>query len=368
MRFKKINLIKWCDECDQGWIHIVKSKVNNKLYCQCSEWGTLFATPADVETDNYMSNTERIFEKGKDGCDIPFLEEATEAEIIKAGWPIVYNKVTTCHICFNTKYITADNFVRRRNGWILIKKDKANGDLFCQCDNCKSTWATPEDVLRQKDPIKLNYTEADDATKEDIKIRGWDKYDDVFYIGHDINTLFYQLKDKGIQFKNGLTDDEINKIEEIYRIVFPKWLRKFYILGVPFSEENDLFPLWSDFSETNIAQIKARIQKPYKMLSREVQDGFWLTSWGSRPESKEEALQKFGELSSAAPRLIPIYSHRYMPLIDGVDDPPVISISGSDVIYYGCNLHDYLQNEFLNEEFAIPTDCIKVPFWDDLVI
>ena len=182
-----------------------------------------------------------------------------------------------------------------------------------------------------------------------------------------MNTLFNQLEDKGIQFKNGLTDDEINKIEEIYEIVLPEWLRKFYCLGVPFSEENNLFPLWSDFSDTNIEKIKERMQKPYKLFAREVQDGFWHTSWGSRPESQEEVLQKFGELSLVAPRLIPLYSHRYMPLIDGVDDPPIISTVGSDTIYYGCNLHDYLQNEFLNEEFVIPTDYIKVPFWDDLV-
>lgn len=190
---------------------------------------------------------------------------------------------------------------------------------------------------------------------------------DIFFIGDDMNTIFNQLKDKGILFKNGLSNGEIKKIAEIYGIVFPESLSMFYSLGVPFSEENDLFPLWSDFSDSNITKIKERIQKPYEMLTFEVQDGFWLESWGSKPESKEEVLKKFAELSSKTPRLIPIYSHRYMPLIDGVEDPPIISTVGIDVIYYGSNLHDYLQNEFLNDNFIIPSYSVKIPFWSDIM-
>lgn len=47
-----------------------------------------------------------------------------------------------------------------------------------------------------------------------------------------------------------------------------------------------------------------------------------------------------------APKLVPIYSHRYMPFITEDDNIPVFSIMQSDIIYYGENLISYLEVEF----------------------
>ena len=76
----------------------------------------------------------------------------------------------------------------------------------------------------------------------------------------------------------------------------------------------------------------------------------------------------FDELSSQAPKLIPIYSHRYLPIIDGEDDPPVISVVGSDIIYYGCNLSDYFNREFFGGKGAISIPMNnRIPFWSDII-
>lgn len=237
------------------------------------------------------------------------------------------------------------------------------------------------------------------------------------------NEIVSQLKSKGIQFADGLTEAEIRRIEEIYDIRFPGSLRRFYSLGVPFSgnsegedispqwenfpetgiaeikrieetlnirfpgslrrfysfgvpfadnsEGEDMFPQWNDFSEANIAKIKKRIVAPIYRIWFAIEHDFWLPDWGERPESVDEAIKQFTEIAVTAPRLIPICSHRYMPQLDGADDPPVISAVGRDIIYYGRDLHEYCQNDFRNiedgEEFIIPQNCAYIPFWSDII-
>jgi hypothetical protein len=176
------------------------------------------------------------------------------------------------------------------------------------------------------------------------------------------------LKEKGIQFTEGLTEIETHRVEEIYDIRFPESLRRFYSFGVPFSENEHEFPRWADFSEANIAKIKERIEAPIQWLLNYVKRDFWLPSWGKRAKSTDKAIKQFTQIAMKSPRLIPVYLHRYMPWLDGVDDPPVISTVGRDTIYYGRNLQEYLQNEFLgNGHFTIPENCMYIPFWSDII-
>jgi hypothetical protein len=179
--------------------------------------------------------------------------------------------------------------------------------------------------------------------------------------------IFDRLKAKGIKFTDGLTPSEIRNIEEIYEIKFPDSLYRFYSRGIPFSDDEHGFPRWNDFSDENIAKIKERIEAPLRWLLKSVQTDFWLPDWGKRGRTIAGVTARFAEVSQNAPRLIPIYSHRYMPMLDGVGDPPVISTVGSDIIYYENSLQKYLQNQFLNSEFVIPQKCLYIPFWSDII-
>ena len=177
-----------------------------------------------------------------------------------------------------------------------------------------------------------------------------------------------QLRTKGVKFAESLTKEEIYRIEGIYSIKFPESLCKFYSLGVPISEDENGFPCWTDFSEANIAKIKERIQAPFNWLLLDVKKGFWLSNWGKRAEPINEAIEQFTEVAMKAPQLIPLYSHRYMPQFNGMDDIPVISAVGRDIIYYGSNLYEYLYNEFLsNGHFIVNKNCMYVPFWSDII-
>lgn len=152
------------------------------------------------------------------------------------------------------------------------------------------------------------------------------------------------MKKRGIYFESGLTEREIKQIEKIYGISFPASLSAFYKEGLP---TGDRFVIWNDFSENNVSSIKERMNLPYKWLSQDI--------------TFCEAFRNAKEV----PKLIPIYSHRYMPCTEH-PDPPVFSTVGADTIWYGKNLEDYLYNEFVRE-FHIGNEIPYVPLWTDII-
>ena len=178
--------------------------------------------------------------------------------------------------------------------------------------------------------------------------------------------ILKHLEAKGYFVAAGMTEEERGKVEEIYGFKFPQALADFYSCGVPCLSSAVPFPLWKDFNEHNVRAIKKMIEDPINWLKEDVKDGFWLKSWGKRPENEEEALEVFSRVAAKAPKLIPIYSHRYVPVIEGVDDPPVISTVGMDTIVYGANLSEYLQNEFFNGKLSTAS-AVNIPFWSEII-
>lgn len=171
-----------------------------------------------------------------------------------------------------------------------------------------------------------------------------------------------KMKHVGVDFAPGLTAEEFEKIEKIYGFTSPRELREFYSCGLPTGES---FPIWNDFSEENVKLIRERMEFPINAVRDDVANWDWLDSWGDQPETREEVLAKFDEIVAKAPKMIPIYSHRYMPAIDGA---PVISTVGWDSIYYGYTLEKYLKHEFLGIKDGVVSGKVKkVPFWSNLI-
>lgn len=60
-----------------------------------------------------------------------------------------------------------------------------------------------------------------------------------------------------------------------------------------------------------------------------------------------------------------------MPIIQA-KPLPVISVVGTDIIYYGSNLTDYLEYEFiLKSDYSFEkkiTDETYIPFWTDVIM
>ena len=180
----------------------------------------------------------------------------------------------------------------------------------------------------------------------------------------DFLNIIDSMKQAGVRFSAGLTDDAITKIEEFYEIRFPDSLKCFYQTALPifaddptFPDDFSPFPRWDDFSPENVAAIRQRMRDPYEWLKRDIARGFWLPAWGEKTTE---------ELFENAPVLIPIFLHRYMPVLSGTK-VPVISTVGRDTICYGLTLEDYLLREFCHGGVAFePMEIPYIPLWDDL--
>ncbi len=155
------------------------------------------------------------------------------------------------------------------------------------------------------------------------------------------------MKKKGVIFDTGLSSSEILRIEEIYGIKFPESLKELYKIALPAGEKDERipYPKWRDFSPENIERIK-EMMYPYETPSE--------------------------HSSIEYPPLIPIWGHRYLPVCE-LDDPPVISCVGCDIIWYAKNLREDLQMDFLTDPFSrsceipSPKDVPYIPLWSEAI-
>lgn len=145
----------------------------------------------------------------------------------------------------------------------------------------------------------------------------------------------------------------------------PKSLRDFLMLALPVSEG---FYNWRDTSEENIRYIKKAIAAPIEKLKELAGEAEWCEAWGNKPENAADVAEEVIRQLQKAPSLIPVYAHRYMPMIEA-ENPPVLSVHGTDVIYYGENLSDYFDIEFgEKKQKDIAFERIRsVPFWSEIM-
>lgn len=173
-----------------------------------------------------------------------------------------------------------------------------------------------------------------------------------------------KLKFNGVEFAEGLSEQEIIKIKQEYKIEFPIELQEFYSTALPVSKG---FYNWRDFKTTNVQYIKDVMNRPFNDIYELADEVYWCDEWGDEPNNSERA-DVVRAMLKKAPALIPIYSHRYIPAIN-LEPTPVFSIHDTDIIYYGENLESYFEIEFGNKKHSdIGYDIIKyVTFWSDLI-
>lgn len=167
------------------------------------------------------------------------------------------------------------------------------------------------------------------------------------------------LRMAGISMLGGLSDTEVDDIQNTFGFQFPPDLLMLLRLAVP---KGDGFPAWHG----SYSEIGDLLQRPIDHICWDVEhNAHWRSSWGPRPASMAEALQLARHHLTAAPKLVPVYSHRYIPTQPSSFGNPVFSVYGTDVIYYGFDLPSYLAKEF---GIPCPTWTAEaprpVPFWD----
>src|SRR4029450_5611982 len=174
-----------------------------------------------------------------------------------------------------------------------------------------------------------------------------------------------RLSDTGVLFEKGLTPQELASIERDYGFIFPCDLREFLAYALPVSSR------WVDWRRASSSDIKARLDWPFQGMCFDIQhSAFWLDSWGEKPQALGQAFNVARAAINAAPRLIPVYSHRYMPDRPSSSGNPVFSVYQTDIIYYGADLFDYLCNEFCDQfgraEHKIGSNIRDIEFWSQL--
>ena len=161
--------------------------------------------------------------------------------------------------------------------------------------------------------------------------------------------LIQLLKSRGIQFEKGLTNEELITVEANFDITFPPDLQTLLCLELPVSKE---FANWRKAlsSKEYEDEVFDKLNRPLEGMIFEQQ--------------KEIATQNFKKY----PKLIPIYSNRYIPSKPHETGNPILSVHQMDIIYYGFDLATYFRNEFhlrLPDNFEIPQSPKYIEFWSE---
>jgi len=168
----------------------------------------------------------------------------------------------------------------------------------------------------------------------------------------------------GEVFEKGFSESEFKSIESEFNFTFPPDLKEFLSIAQPISKS------WINWRNTNNKKFNESLFWPYKGMCFDIEhNDFWLNDWGKKPESLKECFDIAEKAIEKAPKLIPIYGHRYIPDRPNKNGNPVFSVYQTDIICYGKDLEMYLDNEFFNDEFIISKadEIKKIDFWSNLL-
>ncbi|GAA2604557.1 hypothetical protein [Paractinoplanes durhamensis] len=158
----------------------------------------------------------------------------------------------------------------------------------------------------------------------------------------------------------GLSDQELSATEHEFGFTFAPEHRAFLAEGMPSGRG------WPDWRSPDRLGLRERLAWPVEgILFDVVENNFWYEGWGFRPENVADAMTAARGYLVTAPRMIPVYSHRYLPA--AIPGHPVLSIYQTDVVHYGNDLTDWLNREFTLGKPEDQQVRASVTFWRDLL-
>lgn len=162
-----------------------------------------------------------------------------------------------------------------------------------------------------------------------------------------------------LTWTRGYTATELERAQAKFRLTFPPDLIDLLLERRPVRG-----PDWNDDNA-----IRALLAWPYEGLLFDVEEnGLWWPEWGNRPDTAEERSEVLRNVIERAPRLIPVFSHRYVPATPCKAGNPVFSVYQSDVIHYGADLTDYIDREENGWNCRPWPEAVReIEFWSELV-
>ncbi|WP_201604969.1 hypothetical protein [Psychrobacter sp. JCM 18903] len=181
--------------------------------------------------------------------------------------------------------------------------------------------------------------------------------------------IIRKLKAKKVKFEHGLSDAEVQQIENKFNLRFPPDLQYFLQKELPISNG---FVNWRLGLQSKIEamDIRKRIDWPFSGIVFDIEhNAFWMEEWGEKSNDLNENIMVAEIYYETYPKMIPIYSHRYIPSEPHKTGNPVFSIYQTDIIYYGYDLAHYFAHEFrfeLSDKFPIIDAPNHIDFWGDI--
>ena len=89
--------------------------------------------------------------------------------------------------------------------------------------------------------------------------------------------------------------------------------------------------------------------------------------WGEMPVDIAKRFEIVRSDYRNWPRLIPVFSHRYISSEPCAPGNPVYSVYQTDIIFYGANLTDYLCNEFSGKQMQVDGHVKEIEPWHTVI-
>jgi hypothetical protein len=156
-----------------------------------------------------------------------------------------------------------------------------------------------------------------------------------------LETFRRQLAPRGYSAGPGMTEEELAGVEHDYGFQFPPDLRQ--LLGTVFPR-GEGFPDWRSAPRYELIEW---LDEPADAIAESVElDGFWLESWGPRPEEMDDAVEEALRQVALAPLLIPVFQDLYLPSRPSDAGNPVLSLGEHGVRTAAVSLAEWLSREF----------------------
>jgi hypothetical protein len=196
---------------------------------------------------------------------------------------------------------------------------------------------------------------------------------------------------QGTRWLGGLDEQEIASIEQRYQVRFPPDYRLFLqllhsvdrpMVGAGFARDTTMVPRTTPSFynwQTDTTSIQAAYEWLVQGLVFAIQwNNLWLPAWGAKPSTLEAQEAQVRDLVTTAPKLIPVFGHRYLLAEPCEAGNPVFSMYQSDMIIYGEDLRSYFLEEFGNlvgegrplhdHQRQIPLEPYRaLPFWGEIL-
>lgn len=202
----------------------------------------------------------------------------------------------------------------------------------------------------------------------------------------------------GTKWLGGLEDEQVAEIERTWSLKFPPdyrhFLRRLHAVDRPMRctawredstdesqptlRDQPAFYNWLSDGDAIHSRLDSLV---FGLLFDVEQNALWRPGWGRRPATAEARSHHVRELVADAPRLIPVFEHRFLLAEPCEAGNPVFSIVQSDIIVYGADLRSYFLVEFadllgldrsqaVSQSNALIQDRFRahaaIPFWGDL--